>query len=269
MSTRGIRYRARSRPSGCGYALLVLGSLVTIGGALMLKWASPSPHGLVEMWFAMPAVAVGAALISIGFFHFRSRNSLIAGLLAGIIAIGGFPIPILIAVSGIDGDGAYGPVYHVLLGPTRLTYALFSPFVDPLPEDPMMAGTVYTIQDPPPGAQSKVLFADGIAAPSPGAAYVPVEGAEISLWDEAVYRCDRELREFGACAGAVPVPLDSARSDSNGRFTLIYPFDLFREIPPRLVHAEMVDCEEVDARVGALQDPIDRVITILLVCTGM
>lgn len=266
---REIRYRARSRSWGCGYALLVLGSLVTIGGALILKWASPSPHGYVEMLFAMPAVAVGAALISIGFFHFRSRKSLIAGLLAGIIAIGGLPIPILIAVSGIDGDEASWPVYHVLLGPTMLTYALFSPFVDPLPEDPIMAGTVYTIQDPPPGAQSKVLFADSIAAPSPGADYVPIEGAEISLWDEAVYHCDRELREFGACAGAAPVPLDSARSDSNGSFTLIYPFDLFREVPPRLVHAEMANCEEADARVGALQDPIDRMVTILLVCGEM
>ena len=72
------------------------GSWFTLGGGVgilcmgiaILAWASPSPHGYIEIFFAIPTMSVGGAIAALGLLMSSRRLPRLVRIVAWVLMIG-------------------------------------------------------------------------------------------------------------------------------------------------------------------------------------
>ncbi|MFL6332846.1 MAG: hypothetical protein ACJ754_05810 [Pyrinomonadaceae bacterium] len=69
------------------YVALAFGLLLTCGGALLLWLAQPSPHGYIELFFAIPAICFGLLFVSASLLFAYHRLHWALKLLAVILLV--------------------------------------------------------------------------------------------------------------------------------------------------------------------------------------
>jgi hypothetical protein len=74
--------------SPAGWFLLGAGVAVFFMGAWVFSWASPSPHGYIEIFFAVPLMSIGGILAAVGLLISHRRLSRLMRILAWLLLIG-------------------------------------------------------------------------------------------------------------------------------------------------------------------------------------
>jgi hypothetical protein len=82
----GLRRALKEFPAG-NYMALAFGQLLACGGAILLWLAQPSPHGYIELFFAIPAICFGLLFVSASLLFAYHRLHWALKLLAVILLI--------------------------------------------------------------------------------------------------------------------------------------------------------------------------------------